>query len=69
MLCAPVLDDRGRVIAVIQALNKAPHRDGGGGFGMGGGGKDGEPVRVFLFWTVACLIDLFYYMVYGAVCI
>ena len=54
MLCAPVLDDRGRVIAVIQALNKAPHRDGGGVFGMGGGGKDGEPVRVFLFWTVAC---------------
>ena len=49
MLCAPVLDDRGRVIAVIQALNKAPHRDGGGVFGMGGGGKDGEPVRVFVF--------------------
>ena len=56
MLCAPVLDDRGRVIAVIQALNKAPDRDGGGVFGVGGGGKDGEPVRD--------LTDLFYYLVY-----
>ena len=55
MLCAPVLDDRGRVIAVIQALNKAPDRDGGGVFGVGGGGKDGEPVRV--------LIHVFYYLV------